>query len=221
MSFVIDDTAFTVLPPICSLLISTTLSRDELCSALVGALYFQDKNRKGHILRCYDPRVLFHLSWMLTSRQLISQLSAHQIPDWTFWLDGQWHSLHFPADMISQPAGDIGLPLEQLQRVGLINRVLQKLPYQHHMRLRQDTSRKTDNLLIQAAMCGLLSEEDRIIFAYQGVTRGESFWQTPKMAAFLAQVGQSPDCYRDETQQWDEQRWQEMTQGHSWIQGRK
>lgn len=202
-------------PPMCSLVLSSTRSSQAVRNALVNALYFKDEQQQGHILRYYDPRVLFHLHWMLSPWQLFNQLPAQEIPRWTFWLEGDWHTLEFPERLSYQPGDVVGIPLEQLQRCGQINQALLKLPRSADMKQRQDLSRRIDALLEQAMKCELPTQEDRIAFALHGLTQREGFWTTPKMQAFLAQARQAADFYRDETSDWDESRWLEMTQAQS------
>lgn len=198
-------------PPMCVLLLSSPCSMQIVRSALVNALFFRDSFHKGHILRYYDPRVLFHLHWMLSPWQLFIQLSAHEIPYWTFWLEGEWRTLVFPSRVSYQPGDQTEFPMEHLQRCGQINLALQKLPRNIDIAQRQEVSRKIDTLLVQAMTCGLPTQEDRIAFALHGLTQREGFWTAPKMAAFLTQSRQTPDFYRDATSQWDEYRWLEMT----------
>lgn len=200
------------LPPRCSLLLSSPQPPQVVRSALVSALYFQDEHRQGHILRYYDPRVLFHLHWMLTPWQLFSLLSAQDIPHWTFWLDGGWHTLAFPERIAYRPGDTEEMSLQQLQRCGLINQVLATLPHSADLPQRRQISRRIAALLEQALGCGLSAEEDRIAFARHGLKLRDEFWAMPKMAAFLAQASQNPDLYRDETNNWDDKRWLDMTQ---------
>lgn len=202
-------------PPECCLLLSSPRPVQVVRSALVNALYFKDAQQRGHILRYYDPRALFHLHWMLSPWQLFNQLSAQEIPYWSFWLEGEWHTLEFPARVSYQPGDRAEMPLDQLQRSGQINLALQKLPRSADMTQRQENSRRIDALLMQADVCGLSIQEDRIAFALHGLSQCEGFWKTPKMAAFLDLARLTPDHYRDETSHWDEHRWLEMTQTQS------
>lgn len=200
------------LPPTCVLLLSSPRPINIVRNLLVNALFFKDTYQKGHILRYYDPRVLFHLHWMLSPWQLFNHLPAQEIPYWTFWLEGEWHTLSFPARVSCQPGEHTEIPLAQLQRSGQINLTLEKLPRNVDMAQRHENSRKIDALLVQAMTCGLPTEEDRIAFALHGLVQPERFWMAPKMAVFLAQSRQAPDYYRDVTSNWDEHLWQEMTQ---------
>lgn len=200
------------LPPVCSLLLSSLQTPQAVKNALVSAMHLKDEQHKRHILRYYDPRVMFHLHWMLSPWQLFNQLHAQEISRWTFWLDGRWHTLAFPKSVVFQSDETSGFPLAQLQRIGQINQTLKKLPCSPDMARRQEMSRKIDALLEQATTCQLPTPEDCIAFALHGLKQREGFWTAPRMAAFLAQVRQQPDCYRDETSNWSESRWQDMTE---------
>lgn len=197
--------------PKCALLLSSPRPIKIVHNLLVNALFFKDAYQNRHILRYYDPRVLFHLHWMLSPWQLFNQLSAQEIPYWTFWLEGEWHTLAFPARVPYQ-ADHTEIPLAQLQRSGQINLTLEKLPRNVDMAQRQQSSRKIDALLVQAMTCGLPTQEDRIAFALHGLVQPEGFWRAPKMAAFLVQSQQAPDYYRDVTSDWDKHVWEDMTQ---------
>ncbi|MBW4200178.1 DUF4123 domain-containing protein [Enterobacter cloacae subsp. cloacae] len=208
----LSQCADPTLPPTCVLLLSCQRPIKIVHNLLVNALFFKDAHQKGHILRYYDPRVLFHLHWMLKPWQLFNHLPAQEIPYWTFWLEGGWHTLAFPARVSCQPGVHTEIPLAQLQRCGQINLALEKLPRNVNMAQRQKSSRKIDALLVQAMTCGLPTQEDRIAFALHGLVQPEGFWMAPKMMAFLAQCRQVPDYYRDVTSNWDEDLWQEMIQ---------
>ncbi|KEY58778.1 DUF4123 domain-containing protein [Serratia sp. DD3] len=200
----------THTPPLCSLLLSSKRSPEELRGALADALYFKDQQQQGHILRYYDPRVLFHLHWMLSPWQLSHQLPTQQIPCWTFWLEGGWHSLAFPERIAFQTGDSPHMPLEQLQRCGQINQVLAKLPTCSDMAQRQALSQRIDALLWQATQCQLPTKEDKIEFALHGLQQRDAFWTAPKMAELLIKARNCPDYYRDETSSWDKAQWQSM-----------
>jgi len=206
-------------PEKCSLLLSSACSPEQVRSALVNALYFKDSQHNGHILRFYDPRVLFHLHWMLTPWQLTSLLTAKDIPCWTFWLEGGWHTLEYSRDAVSMPGAASAINLQQLALCGPINQALQQLPACSDIDQRQQISRKLADLLRQASECGLYTDEDRIAFALHGLVQRQGFWNTPKMSAFLQQASQNADLYRSETSSWDETRWQEMTGTQTYTAG--
>jgi len=200
------------LSPGCVLLLSSSYSVQEVHSALVSALYYQDETGTGSILRYFDPRVLFHLHWMLTPAQIINYLPVKKIPFWTLWLEGQWQSLSFNVEQIVfASGGNTRLPMKQLQRCGQINEVLAQLPTDKNMSTRQNTSRKIDSLLLQAMECQLPTREDQNAFALHGLRLPDKFWLAPKMKSFLEKARQAPEYYLDETNGWDECFWQDMT----------
>lgn len=202
--------------PTSCLLLSSASNPLAVRNALVEALQFYDPQRNGHILRYYDPRVLFHLHWMLTPWQLSHRLPAREVPVWTFWLEGEWRTLSFPEKIACQPGELRQLPLEELQYIGQINIVLSMLRVPvKDLDQRQEISKKIRRLLEQSAHCQLPTPEDRITFALHGLQQREDFWLSPKMAAFLILARQTADFYRDETSNWDDARWLDMTEPQS------
>lgn len=199
------------ISPGCVLLLASPLSVQDMFSSLVSALYIKDSVGAGHILRYFDSRVLFHLHWMLTPFQLGSYLPVKKIPFWTLFLDDKWHTLAFTEKNNFSKVDNAIFPLAQLQRCGQINEVLTHLTPVENMKARQNTSRKIDSLLVQAAQCQLQSKEDQNAFALHGLRLPDRFWLVPKMKSFLEKASLAPDYYRDETSDWDEQTWLNMT----------
>lgn len=197
-------------PRMGNLLLTSPCPPQQVRNALIKALYFKDLQLNGHILRFYDPRVLFQLQWMLSPWQLSNVMSIKDITHWTFWLDGNWHTLTGDACPSARPEEMFGIQVEQLAQCGRINQALRQLPIFTELDKRQQISRQLDALLSQAERCGLATEEDCISFALHGLVRPEAFWVLPKMSAFLQQARQNPHFYRNETSQWDDKRWQEM-----------
>lgn len=202
----------TETPPISCLLLRSDCPTQKVRSQLIKSLHFTDEYHQGHILRYYDPRVLFHLTWMLTPYLLDLTLPVREITHWTFWMEGRWHTLAFPDEFSWKSGEPQTISFKQLQRCGSINQVLKRLPDAENMHSRQQVSYKIDKLLSQAINLQLPTEEDQIAFAFHGLTLQESFWTAPRMSAFLQQAKKVPDFYHDETRLWDKERWNVMTQ---------
>jgi hypothetical protein len=66
-------------------------------------LFLRDASQRGHISALLRSASVFHLHWMLSPWQLFNQLPAQEIPYWTFWLEGEWHTLAFPARVSCLP----------------------------------------------------------------------------------------------------------------------
>lgn len=182
--------------PLSVMWVESQLPIEDVMSALVSTLYLIDDKQQGNILRYYDPRVLFHLTWMLTTEQLNTLLKAQIISCWTFWLEGQWHSLKMPGvSLVTSPAVDKSFPFSQLERIGMINAVLARLPIEYDMEKRVLRSQVIDKMLLQASACGLSHRADCIMFAAQGVIQGEQFWMLPSVRQNLALALSMPGYY--------------------------
>lgn len=204
------DSAQTM--PVSCMLFRSELSSSEIRSQLIRSLYFTDENHRGHILRYYDPRVFFHLCWMLSPWLLAQTFPSYMFSHWTFWLEGRWHTVTFPSVDIAQASEQRSLPRQQLQRCGLINQVLGRCPPYGDVVQREQASQRIDALLVQAAELGLLTAEDQTAFAFHGLSLRDAFWTSPKLLPLLQQARKTPDLFHYETRLWDEERWNAMTQ---------
>lgn len=193
------------MPVIC-LLLKSELSPDVMKNSLLSMLIMMDEYKRRHILRFYDPRVLFHLHWMLSSWDFRSRFNTREIPYWTFWLEGRWHTLAYEQKSLFD-ASTATTSFNQIQRIGLINKVLAELPLISDIITRIETSRRIDNLLKQ---CPLVTEADKIAFVTQGLIYGNEFWKTDKMTALLNESVNEPGYYARLTSGWNEADWQEI-----------
>lgn len=193
------------MPVIC-LLLQSELSPDAMKNSLSGMMSMMGEHNQRHILRFYDPRVLFHLHWMLRSWEFCSRFNTREIPYWTFWLEGEWHTLGYkqksPYDTSKATTS-----FDRIQRIGLINQVLTKLPLIPDIIARTETSRHIDNLLEQ---CSLVSDVDKIAFASQGLIYESEFWKTEKMASLLKYCENEPGYYARLVSGWSKADWQQM-----------
>ncbi|WP_272521768.1 DUF4123 domain-containing protein [Providencia sp. PROV202] len=197
-------------PPRCQLLIESELPAKALCDELARALLLTDTKQRSWLLRYYDPRVLFHLSWMLTPWQLKTVLKAHAAPSWTYWLENQWHTLHFSDAIHYQKNDPTDLPIDKINRIGLINQLLHKLPQIALWEERVTTSQNIDVSLQQAAMCGLVDAQDVLTFAWQALTYHCLFWQHIDIQALLYKAKVNPGYYDRATRGWDKHDWEKI-----------
>ncbi|EQB98436.1 DUF4123 domain-containing protein [Photorhabdus temperata] len=203
-------------PPFFTLLLKSDLSPEAIKNVLVNALYLKEK-QQGHILRYYDPRVLFHLHWMMTPWAFSRRIASDDITHWTFWLEGDWHTLAFPEKARYQQ-GEMPTPFAQIQRIGLINQVLTKLPATLDMAERQALSRRIDALLdIAMTRWSLTDRQDLTAFALHGITLNEAFHQAPKMKTLLSQCQQFAGYYQRTTINWTDTQWREMTREDNYL----
>ncbi|EPL9572485.1 DUF4123 domain-containing protein [Providencia rettgeri] len=197
-------------PPSCQLFIKSELPAKALCDELARALLITDKEQRNYVLRYYDPRVLFHLSWMLTPWQLQTVLKAHAAPTWTYWLEEQWHTLHFSDYFHYQKNDPIDLPVDKINRIGLINQLLSKLPRFHSLEERVATSQNMDALLQQAENCGLVDAQDVQAFVWHALTYNCLFWKHHDIQMLLYKAKLNPGYYCRVTRGWDKQNWQKI-----------
>lgn len=193
------------MPPVC-LFLKSELSPEEIKNSLLSMLIIMDEYKRRHILRFYDPRVLFHLHWMLNSWDFRSKFNTREIPYWTFWLEGRWHTLAYEKNPLFD-ASTATASFNQIQRIGLINQVLARLPLILDIEIRRETSRRIDKLLEQ---CPLVTEADKIAFSTQGLIYGDDFWNTEKMSALLKECTDKPGYYARLATCWSEATWQEV-----------
>lgn len=173
--------------PASRLLLRSDKPIPEVRSQLIRALYFTDENHQGHILRWYDPRVLFHLFWMFSAEQLMTLLPVGLASCWTLWLEGKWYSLvtrPLPGTTV-MPEYVLRTMRMRLQNISLINGVLADRPSVSNIIERLQTSRQIETLLIQAREFGLEQRSDLMAFASSVLEHGDKFWQAPDVQEIL------------------------------------
>ncbi|MCC8457435.1 DUF4123 domain-containing protein [Photorhabdus aegyptia] len=204
-------------PPLFTLLLKSDLSPEAMKNVLVNALYLKEK-QQGHILRYYDPRVLFHLHWMMGPWVFSRRIAADNITHWTFWLEGNWHTLAFP-EKVRYQQGETSASFAQIQRIGLINQVLAQLPVTSDLAQRQTLSRRIEALFdIAMTQWSLTDKQDLTAFALHGVTLNDEFHQAPRMKELLGRCQHVTGYYQRITRSWTDEQWQEMTSKVRYLQ---
>lgn len=193
--------------PRITLLLKSNLPTEVLHKELANVLIVSDE-KQNYVLRYYDPRVLFQLSWMLTPWQLQTYLKTRMIPSWTFFLDNQWYTLHFKENVSYRKNDPIDLPFEKINRIGLINQILQQLPAPEDLNKKIRLSQQIDELLQNAAHCGLSDKQDMSIFVQQGIELQCAFWLHHDIQTVLNIATRSPKYYHRITSGWRTEHWQ-------------
>lgn len=183
---------------------------------LVDALFINDGTGKKHILRYYDPKVLFHLRWMLPPWNIATMLGTKLIRDWTFWLDGNWHTLSFSEDVLVKPESqNLHSQFEQLQRISMINEILLSFPVESDLYKREQFSQRINNLLETANReCGLTEPVDLQSFACHSIQYGDQFYQTEAIQKILCSKIAVPGLYHRITRGWSTDEWGAVSSGH-------
>ena len=193
------------IPMIC-LLLKSEQSPEAIKNSLLNMLIAKDERQRCHILRFYDPRVLFHLHWMLSAWEFNSRFNAREISNWTFWLEGQWHTLAYNQKPVVDTTNTAAVPFEKIQRIGLINQVLAELPLMSDIVVRQENCQRIETFLMQ---CPLSGEIDKIAFAMHGIIYGDEFWKAGKIIALLKESQNEPGYYARLTSGWNGADWQD------------
>lgn len=193
------------MPMIC-LFLKSELPPAVIKNSLLSMMIMLDDHKRRHILRFYDPRVLFHIHWMLSSWEFRSRFNTREIPCWTFWLEGKWHSLAFEQTLPFDTSIS-NFSFEKIQRINLINKVMAELPQGNNISARQEMSRRVDSLLKE---CPLQSDVDKIAFATQGAIFGGGFWNAGEIKALLNESRNEPGYYSRITSSWNDTDWQEI-----------
>ena len=194
-------------PPGC-LLLTSHQSESVVRSHLINILFISDEQRKRHMLRWFDPRVLFHLCWMMDARSLADMLHIRDIPDWTYWLNGRWQTLSFEKD--NAPEGELPEPhrlFNWLQHVGLINDVLAILPDEADLSEREQLSQQVLHLA-ETGKNWLSDYRDLREFVLHGIKNGPRFYESEMIQSLVKKDGKTPGVYYQVTRSWNDDQWQ-------------
>ncbi|MBD2827039.1 DUF4123 domain-containing protein [Xenorhabdus szentirmaii] len=173
--------------PMVSLFFDSELPPEEMKNRLVHGLYIQNESRKGFILRYYDPRVLFHLSWLWDINTFRSQLAVDAIKNWTFYLEGEWHTLSF-AEKEPTKIAPANIKINSVHRIGMINQALAKMPSITERNERKNMSIEIENLFqVALEKFKLTHRNDLVAFAVCGVTIHSLFYEHSYFKALLVE----------------------------------
>ncbi|MDA8515701.1 DUF4123 domain-containing protein [Citrobacter sp. Igbk 16] len=200
------------IPPLCTLLIKSDRTVSEIRSLLIKAMHFTDEHHRRHILRYYDPRVLFHLSWMFTCRQLMELIPVRQVSHWTLWIEGQWHTLVCHPSEVTHTSIEYEavFSAERLKNIGLINRVLMEIPFITDIAERRNCSQRIEKLVSQGLSLGLTHDNDLIAFACSSLTRKPDFLHIPIIQEWLRYAEKTPGFFFRKIKSLSDAEWQKL-----------
>ncbi|WP_446469143.1 DUF4123 domain-containing protein [Xenorhabdus stockiae] len=190
--------------PMVSLFFDSELPPEEIKKRLVHGLYIQDKSRKGFILRYYDPRVLFNLSWIWDINTFRHQLSVDAIKHWTFYLAGKWHTLSFSQEEPYQ-ISLANIQIGRIHRIGMINQVLAKIPPISDVKERKKISVEIEELFqVATERFKLTHRNDLVAFALYGVTVNLMFYEHKYFKELLAESSECTELFDNVISGFDE-----------------
>ncbi|MIE71831.1 DUF4123 domain-containing protein [Salmonella enterica subsp. diarizonae] len=199
-------------PPGC-LLLTSHQPESVVRNHLINMLFISDEQRKRHMLRWFDPRVLFHLCWMADARSLADMLHIRDMPDWTYWLNGRWQTLSFDKD--NAPEGESPEPhrlFNQLQHIGLINDVLAFLPDEADLSQLEQLSQQILHLA-ETGKNWLSYSRDLREFVLHGIKYGPRFYESEMIQSLVKKYGKTPGVYYQVTRSWNEEQWRTVNHG--------
>lgn len=196
-----------------NLLLESSLTAVSLRKELANILIITDEDNSNYILRYYDPRVLFHLSWMLTPGQLAILLKAHAIPTWTYMLDNKWYTLSFNENHDLCEGVPTGILWREVNKIGLINKILSKLSVPADLSKRIELSKDVYRLINVAEVLNLKDSKDITIFAMHGIMLNCDFWLSHKMRSIFNTAKDNKGYYRRVTSVWSDDDWADIKSG--------
>lgn len=175
--------------------------KDRLLIRLAG------KKKGKALLRYYDPRVFTQLQWMLSAYQLKALFGP--IAHWSVHLDGTWHTTPRPSVESLHWTFDAKC-CAHLERIGLINQTLLKLP-DISGKARIQSGPVIDEALAYAQQrYHLTQDDDRVAFATHAMTVHPEFDRHPTIQKLLAQLAGESQTYADAAALLSESDWQRI-----------
>jgi hypothetical protein len=183
------------------------------CSHAQLALHFKARSLLGSdggnrwLLRLHDPAVVHQLRWMLSPATWA--WLAGSIEQWTYVLDGSWHSFEPVVANGVHPAKPNQRDLERMHRVGAINSVCARTRRQGDAYAWQ-RGPQIEALIERARAAHRLQREaDQVGFALDGLLCGEHFDRHPALADRLA-ARADEDTYADAVGDLDASDWRDI-----------
>jgi Domain of unknown function (DUF4123) len=156
----------------------------------------KDAKHQRVLFRFHDPRVWHQLQWILDS-QSIQQLMG-PIDKWMYQLTPEWLVINKPSNA---KTSEVKLhALEQkilIDRIGLINRVIQKIFKINQLVIINDGPKINQLLARGEARHRLTDTEDLVAYAVDGITLGEEFDTHPLVATTLKQLSDPEMTYQE------------------------
>ena len=164
-------------------LLTTRHGLSRLKSHLAQRLILIMPGNKKYVLRYFDSRVFVHLLWILDSVRLSTLFGP--IQTWSFWFSGAYRKVSAPTTsgaaslFVERPQG------EHIQRIGLINQVLQKTPRPRDFETQQRLSPEISAYIKRAQAYGWREQADLVGFAETCLNCHPNFDLHPSMQALI------------------------------------
>ncbi len=194
------------LPPRVCALLETDASAETLMRHVSDTIALPREPDGYSVFRFYDPRVVRNLGWVLRPEQLSVMFGPVQ--RWCYFSGSGWVTVERPAVV---PAEHLSPSIDQwatLRRLHLIEQALKSVRDAGEP-VDERTPRQLDGLFTKGARY-LLTGEDLVVFAVQGLLVSPNLDRHPDVAAAL-QSGQT-SSYSEITAQWTDENWAQIAQ---------
>ncbi|MCZ4304010.1 DUF4123 domain-containing protein [Zoogloeaceae bacterium G21618-S1] len=158
------------------------------------------------LLRYYDPKVFWHLHWILDETQRASLFGP--LRQWVYWHDGLWRLSEKPLAGSRRPVPLSQRQSAQLGRVATINQVMASIELPVGATARLALAQRVDADIERAQRKGLGDEMDWIHFARLCHTCHPRFDEHPRVVDLLACLAQDECTFSDVAAAMDDMFWQ-------------
>lgn len=159
------------------------------------------------LLRLYDARVMAQLRWILTTNQIAALLGP--VRCWSFEYRGQRETLSREGSQPNRGWHPTPVQYVQIERIGLINRVLAKADAASAAAVSAD-GQAIDVWLRRGLDHGLARQQDLVTFGLQGLTRHADFDRHRRIRQLLAEARAGRRPYYSASRGLSEDDWQRM-----------
>lgn len=161
---------------------------------------------RKYLLRYYDPKVFWHLHWILDETQRASLFGP--LRQWVYWHAGRWREATKPPVAPTRPAPLDRRQSAQLGRVASINKVLSCTEQPLDATAQLALAQRVDADIERAQHRGLGDEMDLVCFARLCQTCHPRFDEHPNVVRMIARLEGDERTFSDAAATTDDMFWQ-------------
>lgn len=191
--------------PLLTSLFFTSEYHPETLSKVLAEQLIKKFDNKYYVLRFYDPRVFVQLLWMLPDNDWLTFSTGTGSSDWSLFIQSCWHSVSLSRKSFDNNEVNI---TRNLLNIGMINRVLLKLPKEKNIFKYIDLSKGINEaLVVSSDKYKLLDVDDRILFAFHSITIGQLFHEVPMVMNVMKKISYQDIGYKELVSDFSELDW--------------
>lgn len=192
-------------PPVLAF-VSSEAEDARVLNHLRRQLIIRLSDDRKYLLRYYDPKVFWHLHWILDEMQRACLFGP--LRQWVYWHDGQWRMSEKPQAGPMRPVLFDRHQSAQLGRVATINKVLACLDLPTDTVAQLALAQRVDADIERAQRKAWDGEMDWVHFARRCHTCHPRFDEHPRVARLLARLAQDDCTFSDAVAATDDMFWQ-------------